>query len=140
MVHPFHVSANNVASARHRRRINALAPSHERRLNKRMKRNWCLGRNGPGSSQWIQSFARTKIYHHHHHRHFICPMVCTTVCTFTSMQFRRTRSDKNTNSCSKTSLFCKSFPSQPFFFFFRTDYMIAQTFTVTSEHIRFFTF
>jgi len=24
------------------------------------------------------------------------------------------------------------------FFFFRTDYMIAQTFTVTSEHIRFY--
>ena len=31
-------------------------------------------------------------------------------------------------------LFCKSFPLQPFFFFFRTDYMIPQTFTVTSEH------
>ena len=27
---------------------------------------------------------------------------------------------------------------QPFFFFFRTDYMILQTFTVTSEHIRFY--
>jgi len=30
----------------------------------------------------------------------------------------------------KTFLFCKSFPLQPFFFFFRTDYMIPQTFTV----------
>ena len=37
-----------------------------------------------------------------------------------------------------TSLFCKSFPLQPFFFFFRTDYMIPQTFTATSEHIRFY--
>ena len=34
--------------------------------------------------------------------------------------------------------FCKSFPLQPFFFFFRTDYKIPQTFTVTSEHIRFY--
>jgi len=25
-----------------------------------------------------------------------------------------------------------------FFFFFRTDYLIPQTFTVTSEHIRFY--
>jgi len=32
----------------------------------------------------------------------------------------------------KTFYFCKSFPPQPFFFFFRTDYMIPQTFTVTS--------
>ena len=38
----------------------------------------------------------------------------------------------------KTFLFCKSFPLQPFLFFFRTDYMILQTFTVTSEHIRFY--
>jgi len=30
----------------------------------------------------------------------------------------------------KTFFFCKSFPLQPFFFFFRTDYMIPQTFTV----------
>ena len=29
--------------------------------------------------------------------------------------------------------FCKSFPLQPFFFFFRTDYIIPQTFTVTSS-------
>ena len=29
---------------------------------------------------------------------------------------------------------------QPFFFFFRTDYMIPQTFTVTSEHIPLSTF
>ena len=36
----------------------------------------------------------------------------------------------------KTFLFCKSFPLQPFLFFFRTDHMIPQTFTVTSEHIR----
>jgi len=28
----------------------------------------------------------------------------------------------------KTFLFCESFPLQPFFFFFRTDYMIPQTF------------
>ena len=33
----------------------------------------------------------------------------------------------------KTFFFCKSFPLQPFFFFFRTDYMIPQTFTVTSS-------
>jgi len=38
----------------------------------------------------------------------------------------------------KTSIFCKSFPLQPFFFFSRTDYAIPQTFTVTSEHIRFY--
>ena len=40
----------------------------------------------------------------------------------------------------KTFLFCKFFPMQPFFFFFRTDLacMIPQTFTVTSEHIRFY--
>ena len=38
----------------------------------------------------------------------------------------------------KTSLFCKSFPLQPFLSFFRTDYMIPQNFTVTSEHIRFY--
>ena len=38
----------------------------------------------------------------------------------------------------KTILFCKSFPPQPFFFFFRTDYMIPPTFTVTSGHIRFY--
>ena len=37
-----------------------------------------------------------------------------------------------------TFLFCKPFPRQPFFFFFRTDCMIPQTFTVTSEHIRFY--
>jgi len=37
-----------------------------------------------------------------------------------------------------TFLFCKAFLLQPFFFFFRTDYMIPQTFTVTSEHIRFY--
>ena len=36
----------------------------------------------------------------------------------------------------KTFFFCKSFPLQPFFFFFRTDYTIPHTFTVTSEHIR----
>ena len=29
-------------------------------------------------------------------------------------------------------------PLQSFFFFFRTDYTIPQTFTVTSEHIRFY--
>ena len=38
----------------------------------------------------------------------------------------------------KTLLFCKSFPPQPFFFFFGTDYMIPLTFTVTSGHIRFY--
>ena len=38
----------------------------------------------------------------------------------------------------KPSFFCKSFPPQPFPFFFRTDYMDSQTFTVTSEHIRFY--
>jgi len=32
----------------------------------------------------------------------------------------------------------KIFPLKPFFVFFRTDYMIPQTFTVTSEHIRFY--
>jgi len=41
----------------------------------------------------------------------------------------------------KTFFFCKSFPPQPFFFFFRTDYMIPQTFTVTlSSNISAFTF
>jgi len=30
----------------------------------------------------------------------------------------------------KTFLFCKSSPLQPFFFFFRTDYMIPHTFSV----------
>ena len=39
----------------------------------------------------------------------------------------------------KTFLFCKSLPLQPLFFFFRTDYMIPQTFTVTSR-ISVFTF
>ena len=34
---------------------------------------------------------------------------------------------------TRTFFFCKSFPLQPFFFFFRTDYMIIQTFTVTSS-------
>jgi len=29
---------------------------------------------------------------------------------------------------------------QPLFFFFRTHYMIPQTFTVSSEHIRFLLF
>jgi len=38
----------------------------------------------------------------------------------------------------KTFLFCKSFPPQPFLFFFRTNYMIPQTFTVTSKHILFY--
>jgi len=33
----------------------------------------------------------------------------------------------------KPSFFCKSFPLQSFFFFFSTDYMIPQTFTVTSS-------
>jgi len=37
----------------------------------------------------------------------------------------------------KTFLFCKSFPLQPFFFFFRTDYMDSPDFTVTSERTRF---
>ena len=32
----------------------------------------------------------------------------------------------------KTFVFCKSFPLHPFFFF-KTDYMIPQTFTVTSS-------
>jgi len=31
------------------------------------------------------------------------------------------------------TFFCKSFPLQPLFFFFRTNYMIPQTFTVTSS-------
>ena len=31
------------------------------------------------------------------------------------------------------TFFCKSFPLQPFFFFFMTDYMIPQTSTVTSS-------
>jgi len=35
--------------------------------------------------------------------------------------------------CLKTFFLCKSFPLQPFFFFFRTDYTIPQTFTVTSS-------
>ena len=36
-------------------------------------------------------------------------------------------------------LFCES--PQPFLFFFRTDYMDSPDYsTVTSEHIRFFTF
>jgi len=37
---------------------------------------------------------------------------------------------------------CKSFPPQPFLFFFRTDYMDFPDFTVTSEHTRsyFFSF
>ena len=39
----------------------------------------------------------------------------------------------------KTFFFCKSFPLQPLFFFFRTDYMIPQTFTVTCN-ISAFTF
>jgi len=34
------------------------------------------------------------------------------------------------HSSLKTFFFCKSFPLQPFFFFFSTDYMIPQTFTV----------
>jgi len=33
----------------------------------------------------------------------------------------------------KTFLFCKSFSLQPFFFFFRTDYTIPQTFIVASS-------
>jgi len=32
------------------------------------------------------------------------------------------------------------FPLQPFLFFFGNDYTIPQTFAVTSEHIRLFTF
>ena len=39
----------------------------------------------------------------------------------------------------KPSFSAKYFPLQPFFFFFRTDYMIPQTFTVTSN-ISVFTF
>ena len=35
------------------------------------------------------------------------------------------------HSSLKTFFFCKSFPLQPFFFFFLTDYMIPQTFKVT---------
>jgi len=38
----------------------------------------------------------------------------------------------------ETFLFSKSFRLQPFCFFFRTDYTIPQTFTVTSDHIRFY--
>ena len=38
----------------------------------------------------------------------------------------------------KTFLFCKSFPLHPFFFF-RTDYVIPETFTVTSS-VSVFTF
>ena len=33
----------------------------------------------------------------------------------------------------KTFFFCKSFPLQPLLFFFKTDYMISQTSTVTSS-------
>jgi len=33
----------------------------------------------------------------------------------------------------ETFFFYKSFPLQPFFFFFSTDYIIPQTFTVTSS-------
>ena len=39
---------------------------------------------------------------------------------------------------AKSFLFGKSFPLQSFFVFSRTDYMIPQTFTVTSKHIRFY--
>jgi len=44
-----------------------------------------------------------------------------------------TLSQKRIREILKTFFFCKSFPLQPFFFFFRTDYMIPQTFTVTSS-------
>ena len=41
----------------------------------------------------------------------------------------------------KTFFFCKSFPLQPFFFFFKTYYMIPQTFTVRpTSNISAFTF
>jgi len=43
------------------------------------------------------------------------------------------------HSWLKTFFFCKSFPPQSFFFFFRSDYMDSpQTFAVTSERIRFY--
>ena len=42
------------------------------------------------------------------------------------------------NSRLKTVLFRKYFPLQPFCFFFRTDYTIPLTFTVTSKHISFY--
>jgi len=47
-------------------------------------------------------------------------------------------------SQAETFFFCKSFPLQPFFFFFSTDYIIPQTFTVTSSigcfYFEFFSF
>ena len=41
---------------------------------------------------------------------------------------------------SRTFFSANPFHCSLFFFFFRTDHMIAQTFTVTSEHIRFYFF
>jgi len=56
----------------------------------------------------------------------------------TFVTFSLILNDYSSNARFKTFLFYKSFPLQPFFFFFRTDYVIPQTFSVTSEHIRFY--
>jgi len=58
---------------------------------------------------------------------------CATVC-----ETREREDEQRDRQADKTFLFCESFPPQPFLFFFRTDYMIPQTFTVTPEHIRFY--
>ena len=57
--------------------------------------------------------------------------VCVCVCSIAHSLF---------HSRLKTYLFCKSFPPQPFLFFSRNEYMIPQTLTATSEHIRFYFF
>ena len=51
------------------------------------------------------------------------------VCVF----FSRPRAEGWPHHGRITFFFCKSFPLQPLFFFFRTDYTISQTSTVTTS-------
>ena len=44
----------------------------------------------------------------------------------------------NHNQTLFTTMFRSLSQQQPFPFFFTNDYMIPQTFTVTSEHVRFY--
>jgi len=60
-----------------------------------------------------------------------------TIATATVMQLRPEINTFSISFQTKNLPFLQILPTAASLFFFRTDYMIPQTFTVTSEHIRF---
>jgi len=66
-------------------------------------------------------------------------MLLTVILTIITYYYQFSIPHSLFHSRFETFLFCKSFPLQPFLFFFRTErYVIPET--VTFEHIRFYFF